>query len=58
MAKIEYSPMALQDLTEIKEYVMENVAKRILGKITSDIRRLEQYPALGAVVWRRFRVRL
>lgn len=51
MAKIEYSPMALEDLKEINEYVMinwgESVAKRILGKIISDIRRLEQYPALG-----------
>lgn len=51
MAKIEYSPMALEDLKEINKYVManwgEDVAKRILGKITSDIRRLGQYPTLG-----------
>lgn len=52
MAKIEYSPMALEDLQHIRNCIAlnwgENNAKKILKKITSDIRRLEQYPALGA----------
>ncbi|OPJ63824.1 type II toxin-antitoxin system RelE/ParE family toxin [Clostridium oryzae] len=51
MAKVEYSPMALEDLKDIRDYILsnfgDNVAKRILKKITSDIRRLEQYPVLG-----------
>lgn len=51
MLKVEYSPMALEDLKDINDYIIanwgENAAKRILGKITSSIRKLEQYPALG-----------
>ena len=43
--------MALEDLKQVNDYVTanwgESVAKRILENITSDIRRLEQYPALG-----------
>ncbi|NLI90497.1 MAG: type II toxin-antitoxin system RelE/ParE family toxin [Epulopiscium sp.] len=52
MYKIEYSPMALEDLKKISKYIRdnwgENAEKRILKKITSDIRNLGQYPALGA----------
>ena len=51
MPKIEYSPIALDDLIRIRDYVTanwgENVAKKILKKITADIGRLEQYPASG-----------
>ena len=51
MLKVEYSPMALEDLQIIRNYIAanwgENVAKRILKKITSDIKRLEKYPVSG-----------
>ena len=51
MPKIEYSPTALEDLQHINDYVVSNwgegVAKKVLTKITSDIRNLEQYPFLG-----------
>lgn len=51
MPKVEYSPIALEDLKHIKDYITANwganVAKRILKKIISDIKRLEQYPMLG-----------
>lgn len=51
MPKVEYSPAALEDLQFIRDYISsnwdENVAKRVLKKIISDIRRLEQYPASG-----------
>jgi len=51
MTKLEYSPMALEDLQHIRDYIItnwgENVAKRILKKITLNIRRLEEYPLLG-----------
>ncbi|HHX62801.1 MAG TPA: type II toxin-antitoxin system RelE/ParE family toxin [Epulopiscium sp.] len=51
MHQIEYSPMALEDLREISNYLISNwgesLAKKALGKITSDIRRLGKYPALG-----------
>ena len=51
MPKVEYSPAALEDLQLIHEYILSNwgedVAKRALKKITSDIRRLEQYPVSG-----------
>ncbi|MDR7871249.1 MAG: type II toxin-antitoxin system RelE/ParE family toxin [Tissierellaceae bacterium] len=51
MAGIEYSPQALIDLQRLREYIStnwgEDVAKRILTKITSDIRKLEQYPVSG-----------
>lgn len=51
MPILEYSPMALEDLQHIRDYLIENwgdsVAKRILKKITSDIRRLERYPLSG-----------
>ncbi len=51
MPKVEYSPIALEDLQYIRDYVSdiwgEDVAKIILKKITSDISRLEQYPVSG-----------
>jgi len=51
MPEVEYSPVALEDLQRIRNYISsnwgENVAKRVLKKITSDIRRLEQYPVSG-----------
>lgn len=51
MLKVEYSPKALEDLKLLREYISTNwggdVAKRILNKITSDIRRLELYPLSG-----------
>jgi plasmid stabilization system protein ParE len=51
MPKLEYSPMALEDLQYIHSYILanwgENVAKRILKKITTNIRSLEEHPLLG-----------
>lgn len=51
MTKIEYSPMALEDLKSIREYITDNwgddVAERIMKNILVDILRLEQYPLLG-----------
>lgn len=48
MSKVECSPKALEDLQYINDYIItnwgENIAKRILKKITSNIRSLEQYP--------------
>lgn len=43
--------MALEDLQYIKEYITvylgENVTRKILNMIIADIKRLEQFPALG-----------
>lgn len=54
MAKIRYSPAALDDLQEIYNYISsnwgENVAKRALKKMTTDIRSLEQFPLLGVAL--------
>ncbi|MEQ6390332.1 type II toxin-antitoxin system RelE/ParE family toxin [Bacillaceae bacterium S4-13-58] len=51
MPKVEYSPKALEDLQYINDYIMtkwgQNIAQRILKKITANIRRLEQYPVSG-----------
>lgn len=51
MPKLEYSPIALEDLQHIRDYIIakwgENVAKRILKKMTTNIRRLEEHPLLG-----------
>lgn len=51
MTKVEYSSMVLEDLQYLRGYVIdhwgESAAKRILKKITSDIKRLEAYPVLG-----------
>lgn len=51
MLMVDYSPQALEDLKLLREYISinwgENVAKKILNKITSDIRRLELYPVSG-----------
>jgi plasmid stabilization system protein ParE len=51
MSKVDYSPQALEDLKILREYIStnrgENIAKEILTKITSDIRRLELFPMSG-----------
>ena len=51
MAKVEYSPLALEDLQCIRDYILanfgESVAKKILKKLTSSILSLEQHPLLG-----------
>jgi plasmid stabilization system protein ParE len=51
MLKIEYSPQSLDDLQHLRAYVStnwgDNVSKKILTKVTSDIRRLELYPMSG-----------
>ncbi|HML36873.1 MAG TPA: type II toxin-antitoxin system RelE/ParE family toxin [Bacillota bacterium] len=51
MPKIEYAPKALEDLQRIQKYIADNwgknVAERVLKRITSDIKRLEQYPVSG-----------
>ena len=52
MVKLEYSPMALEDLSYLRDYIIdnwgENIAKRTLKKITSDIKKLETYPLMGS----------
>ncbi len=51
MPKLEYSPLALEDLQNIRDYIITNwgekVANRILKKITTDIRILEENPMSG-----------
>jgi plasmid stabilization system protein ParE len=51
MPKVEYSPKALEDLQYINDYIItnwgQNIAQKILKKITANIRRLEQYPVSG-----------
>lgn len=51
MVNIEYSPQALEDLFLLSEYITnewgEKIAKKILTKITGDIRGLEQFPLSG-----------
>jgi plasmid stabilization system protein ParE len=51
MAKVHYSHLALDDLQHLNDYILthwgEPLARRTLQKIAADIRRLEQYPALG-----------
>ncbi len=51
MLRVDYSPQALEDLKLLREYIEanwgENVAKKILTKITADIRRLEMFPVSG-----------
>lgn len=52
MAIIEYSPAAVKDLQQIRNRILSNwgddTAKKVLKKITMDIRRLDQYPLSGA----------
>lgn len=52
MFKIEYSPQALDDLKRLQIYISNNwgegVSKKVLTKVTSDVRRLKQYPLSGA----------
>ena len=52
MPEVVYTPMALEDLKEIKDYLTArwgaNAAEKILKKMVSDIRSLERYPLLGA----------
>ena len=54
MGKVEYSPKALEDLQRIKAYIVENfgidVAQKVIGKITANVRRLEEYPLLGGAL--------
>lgn len=51
MTKVEYSPLALEDLHRISDYITDSwgkiVANGILKRITTDIRRLEQYTLSG-----------
>jgi plasmid stabilization system protein ParE len=51
MYRIEYSPMALEDLKDIEIYISQNqgedVVKKILKKIITNVRRLEQFPSSG-----------
>lgn len=51
MPILEYSPMALNDMQHLRDYILtnwgENIAKKILKKMISDIRKLEEYPLLG-----------
>ena len=51
MLNIEYSPQALEDLQNLKVHLItnwgEDIANKIIRKITSDIRRLELYPLSG-----------
>ena len=51
MFKIEYSPMALEDLQQIRDYISaqwgEDAATRVLRKITADIRKLEEFHKSG-----------
>ena len=51
MTEIVYSPLALEDLSYIRDYITDSfgkdLANRILKKILSDIRRLEDYPLSG-----------
>ena len=53
LAKILYSPEALDDLTGIKEYIRDKLlnpdaAIRVITKITKTIRKLEKTPQVGA----------
>lgn len=51
MGKIEYSPIALEDLKNLNNYLIDNwgesVVKRILKKIIIDINKLESFPLMG-----------
>lgn len=51
MSSIEFTPQALKDLQLLYNYISmnwgEKVSKKIIQKITSEIRRLEEYPLLG-----------
>ncbi len=51
MLKVEYSPLALEDLKRIRDFISvnwgENTSQKIIKKIIADIRRLELYPMLG-----------
>lgn len=51
MEKVTYSPQALEDLQSIKNYIITNfddyIAKKVIRKIISDIKCLEEFPLLG-----------
>lgn len=51
MPKVEYSPLAFEDLNRISDYITDNLGKNvangILKRITFSIRKLEQYPLSG-----------
>ena len=53
MTNLRLSPAAQSDLAEIKRYIAEELenptaAFSVVGKITRDIRRLREYPLIGA----------
>lgn len=54
MGKVKYSPKALEDLHRIKSHITENfgdeVAKKVLTKITTNVRRLEKFSASGIML--------
>lgn len=54
MFEVEYSPKALEDLFSIKDYVNaefgDEVAHRVISKLTKDIRRLELFPLSGQML--------
>jgi len=51
MLKIEYSPQALEELQRLRAYIStnwgEDISRKTLKKVTSDVRRLELYPMSG-----------
>ncbi|MFR4251235.1 MAG: type II toxin-antitoxin system RelE/ParE family toxin [Christensenellales bacterium] len=54
MYRIEYLPIAMQDLTEIAQYIMEalknkTAAMKTMEKITDSIERLAQFPYANPV---------
>lgn len=52
MIKVEYSPLALKDLQNLKIYISENwgedISNKIFKRITTEIKNLEHYPSSGA----------
>lgn len=54
MAKIEFSPAALDDLILLKDYINsqwgESSSTKILNKIISDLSRLEYFPLSGTAL--------
>lgn len=55
MAKINFSPTAINDLKEIKSYITddlcsEKAAVNIIKKIMMRIRQLEDFPEIGALL--------
>lgn len=53
MTKLQISPEAKKDMTEIKKYISQELdsphaAEKLLAKMTGKIRRLLDYPLMGA----------